>query len=151
MRWEPDRAAPAETDRSPLWRALGRGAMGRCPRCGQGHVFDGYLKLAPACEACGLAFGHLRADDAPPYFTIFLVGHLLVPGIFWVERAYMPPMWLHMALWLPFFTLASMAILRPVKGAVVAWMLRLGLTGNEQGGIAEPVPVPVERRNEPDA
>ena len=140
MRWEPDRGVPASiTNDNPhkasAWTALGRGLRCRCPVCGQGRLFRGYLTLAPACEACGTAFGHLRADDAPPYFTIFLVGHLLVPGVFWVEKAYEPPMWVHMALWLPFFTVVSMLLLRPVKGAVVAWMLRLGLTGEDQGGV----------------
>ncbi|WP_181377946.1 DUF983 domain-containing protein [Teichococcus aestuarii] len=149
-RWEPDRAASTDTvPLPPLTTMLKRGALNRCPFCGEGKVFRGYLTVVPECSHCGAELGRLRADDAPPYFTIFIVGHLFVPVVFWVEKAYEPPMWLHMALWLPLFTIASMLTLRPVKGAVVGWMLRLGLTGNEgdapvvrrRDGTAKPVVV----------
>lgn len=143
MSWDPTRGAsdtPAVPQ--PVLAGLARGARGRCPCCGEGRLFAGYLRLVPECGACGAALGRIRADDAPPYFTIFLAGHLLLPGVFWVERAWQPPMWLHMAVWLPAFTIVCMLLLRPVKGAVVAWMLRLGLTGDEQGA---PVPVAPRR------
>lgn len=61
--------------------ALHRGVKGRCPRCGKGHVFKGYLKVADSCDVCGLDFTPQRADDGPAYFTILFVGHLLVPGL----------------------------------------------------------------------
>jgi uncharacterized protein (DUF983 family) len=140
MRWEPDRAAPAlPYAPPPFFTALGRGAMNRCPVCGQGKVFRGFLKVVPECEACHAPLGRLRADDAPPYFTILLVGHILVPMVLWVEKAWQPPMWLHMALWLPLFTIACTLALRPVKGAVVGWMIRLGIGGAE-GDHPEPAP-----------
>src|SRR5687768_4747789 len=138
MRWEPDRtetAAPRFTPPS-FWAGLARGAIGRCPACGEGWLFAGYLPLAPECSVCPAPFGAIRADDAPPYFTIFLAGHLLVPGVLWVEKAYQPPIWLHMAVWLPLFAILCTLLLRPVKGAVVGWMMRLGLTGTEHGGLA---------------
>jgi uncharacterized protein (DUF983 family) len=136
MRWEPDRTAPVlpYTPPDSFWTAVGRGARNRCPVCGEGRVFDGYLKVAAACSACGAPIGELRADDAPPYFTILLTGHLLVPPVLWIEKAYMPPMWVHMALWLPLFTLACILLLRPIKGATLGWMMRLGFTGREHGG-----------------
>jgi len=136
VRWEPARvAAPLPyTPPASFWQAVGRGARNRCPVCGEGRVFRGYLAVVPECAVCHAPLGRLRADDAPPYFTIFLVGHLLVPPVLWVERAWMPPMWVHMVLWLPLFALASMVLLRPVKGAVVGWMMRLGFTGAEHGG-----------------
>jgi uncharacterized protein (DUF983 family) len=109
-----------------LWLAVRRGLQNRCPCCGEGRVFDGYLTLVKHCAACGAPLGRLRADDAPPYFTILLVGHLLVPGVLWVEFHYRPPMWLHMAVWLPLFTILCMLLLRPIKGGVVGWMCRLG-------------------------
>lgn len=142
MRWEPDRAAPTlpHTPPSGFWEAVGRGARNRCPVCGQGRVFNGYLKVVPACEVCHAPLGRLRADDAPPYFVIFLTGHLLVPPVLWIERAYMPPMWLHMVVWLPLFALACILLLRPVKGATVGWMSRLGLDSGEHGGGAPPPP-----------
>ena len=136
MRWEPDRSAPAIPYVPPtsFWQAVGRGARNRCPVCGQGRVFQGYLKVVPECEVCHAPLGRLRADDAPPYFTIFIAGHLLVPPVLWIEKAYQPAMWIHMALWLPLFTIACILLLRPVKGATVGWMTRLGFTGDEHGG-----------------
>ncbi len=133
MRWEPDRSAPALPYVPPksFWAAIGRGLRNRCPICGVGRVFQGYLKIVPACAHCGAPLGRLRADDAPPYFTIFLVGHLLVPPVLWVERAWQPPMWLHMVVWLPLFAIACMLLLRPIKGATVGLMIRLGFTGDE--------------------
>ncbi|WP_372623654.1 DUF983 domain-containing protein [Falsiroseomonas sp.] len=135
MRWEPDRSAPALTMKAPdsFWTAISRGARNRCPVCGEGHVFTGYLTVTD-CEVCGARLGRLRADDAPPYFTILLTGHLLVPPVLWIEKAYQPPMWLHMAVWLPLFALACILLLRPIKGAVVGWMVKLGFTGAEHGG-----------------
>lgn len=138
MRWEPDRSAPALAHMPPesFWTAVSRGARNRCPFCGEGRVFRGYLAVAD-CAACGAPLGRLRADDAPPYFTIFIAGHLLVPPVLWIERAYTPPMWLHMVVWLPLFAIACILLLRPIKGATLGWMVKLGLTGTEQGGTHE--------------
>jgi uncharacterized protein (DUF983 family) len=136
-RWQPDRSAAAVTaDQPGFLTAIRRGARGRCPACGEGHAFRGFLTLASACERCGTDFSSLHADDAPPYIVIFLVGHLLVPMIFLVEKAWMPPMWLHMAVWLPLFAVVSTLALRPVKGAVLGWMLRLGPVGDNTGLVA---------------
>ncbi|MCO6416049.1 DUF983 domain-containing protein [Siccirubricoccus sp. KC 17139] len=137
MRWDASRLAPtAAYAPPPLWTAVSRGLGNHCPFCAEGKVFAGYLRLVPACANCGAPLGRLRADDAPPYFVIFLVGHLLVPGVFWVERVWQPPMWVHMAVWLPLFTVLCILLLRPVKGAVVGWMSALGFVG------AEPEPEP---------
>lgn len=130
-RWEPDRAASHREPALPsLTTTLRRGLRGRCPVCGEGKLFTGFLTVAPACAHCGTPLAQLRADDLPPYIVIFLVGHLLVPIIFWVEKVWMPPMWLHMAVWLPLFAIISALALRPVKGAVLGWMLRLGPLGD---------------------
>jgi uncharacterized protein (DUF983 family) len=131
----------------PVATALWRGARGCCPACGQGALFRGFLTPVEACEACEAPLGRIRADDAPPYFTIFLAGHLLLPLAFLVERIWHPETWVHMAIWLPAFAIVCTLLLRPVKGMVVAWMMRLGMTGDEQG---PPVPMPV-RRPTPDA
>jgi len=132
--WEPDRRSP-ETPypTPPLKTALWRGARNRCPVCGEGKVFNGYLRVVDECSHCYAPLGRLRADDAPPYFTIFIVGHLLIPPVLWIERAYLPPMWLHMVVWLPLFAIVTTLLLRPVKGATVGLMLRLGF-GNETPG-----------------
>ncbi len=151
MRWEPDRSAPALPYAKPesFWIAASRGATNRCPACGKGHVFSGYLGVVRECNACGAPLGQLRADDAPPYFTIFIAGHILVPLVLMVERHWMPPMWVHMALWLPLFTIICILLLRPIKGATLGWMMRLGMTGAEHGTEAErplaPVALPVRK------
>jgi uncharacterized protein (DUF983 family) len=133
MRWEPDRSGPAlpYTPPASFGQAVARGLTNRCPSCGQGRIFAGYLKVVPACSACGAPLGRLRADDAPPYFTIFLVGHLLVPLALYVERGWQPPMWLHMVIWLPLFAAACILLLQPIKGATLGWMMKLGFTGAE--------------------
>ncbi len=134
MRWEPDRAAPALPYEPPGFRdGVTRGLRGLCPVCGQGKLFAGFLKVAERCDACSAPLGRLRADDAPPYFTILITGHVLVPGVLWIEKTYMPPMWLHMVIWLPLFALICTLLLRPIKGAVLGWMMRLGFTGEEHG------------------
>jgi uncharacterized protein (DUF983 family) len=141
MNWDPARDAPVQAAaHPPIGVALARGAMFRCPACGEGKLFNGYLRLADECSHCHTPLGRIRADDAPPYFTILIVGHVLVPGVFLVEKIWHPEMWVHMAIWLPLFALVCMAMLRPVKGMVVAWMMRLGLTGEDQG---PPIPAPV--------
>lgn len=142
-RWSPDRAAPAPVDRPDTYLGgMLRGARNRCPVCGEGKVFAGYLKVVPECSHCGARLGALRADDAPPYFTIFVAGHVLVPLMLWVEKAYMPPIWLHMVIWLPVFAIACILLLRPIKGAVVGWMLRLGFGEARDGPPAAPRPAP---------
>ena len=126
--WRPDRtqAAPAWPV-PPLLTQMWRGARGLCPACGQTHAFVGYLKVAPECSNCGAPLGDVRADDAPPYFTIFIVGHLLAPLIFFVETTYHPALGLQAAVWLPLCVVLTMGLLRPVKGATLGLMLKLGL------------------------
>jgi uncharacterized protein (DUF983 family) len=109
----------------PILGSLLRGAALKCPACGSGAMFRRYLKVADACPHCDEALHHQRADDAPPYFTIVIVGHIVVGLVLAVEMAYRPPLWLHGALWLPLTLILSLIILPPVKGALVAlqWAL----------------------------
>ena len=133
-RWRPDRdaAAPAWPV-PPLATALGRGVRMRCPACGQTPLFIGYLTVTPVCANCGAPLGLARADDAPPYFTIAIVGHVIVGAMWAVERAYAPPLWLHAAIWIPLTLVLTLALLRPIKGATVGLMLTLGMlkTGSD--------------------
>jgi uncharacterized protein (DUF983 family) len=99
--------------------AMRRGALCQCPACGNASAFDGYLRVVPVCASCGTKLDEFRADDAPPYFTIFLVGHIVVPLMLLLERAYAPPTWVHMALWLPLIAALSLALLRAIKGATL--------------------------------
>ena len=128
VRWVPDRS-PAQ----PAWPvpslalALRRGFAGSCPACGRSHLFNGYLRVVTACANCAAPLGLARADDAPPYFTILIVGHLIVPAMLVWERASAPPIWLQTAVWVPLTLALTLALLRPIKGATVGLMLKLGL------------------------
>ena len=101
--------------------AMLRSLRGRCPRCGIGRMFRAYLKVADHCPACGEALHHHRADDAPAYFVILIVGHIVVPLVLIVEVLYAPPYWLHAALWLPLTIALAVGLLAPIKGAIVGW------------------------------
>jgi len=125
----------------PVFQSMLRGALCRCPACGHGALFDGYLTVRPECPACGEALHHHRADDAPPYFTILIVGHIIVSLVLTVEIAFRPPIWVHMSLWVPLTILSSLALLRPIKGAVVGLQWALYMHGFDPN--AEPdMPVP---------
>jgi uncharacterized protein (DUF983 family) len=98
-----------------------------CPSCGKTKLFAGYLKVTPVCSNCHAPLGLARADDAPPYFTIVIVGHIVISGMWSVERAYQPPLWVHAAIWLPLTVALTLLLLRPIKGATVGLMLSLGM------------------------
>lgn len=133
IRWQPDRSAkPVPWPVPPMPVALARGARCVCPACGKGKLFQGYLRVMPECAACGAPLGLARADDAPPYFTIFVLGHIMVPLMFWVERSYDPPMWLEAAIGLPLAASLALLLLRPIKGATVGLMLKLGMLKSDQ-------------------
>ncbi|ORE96615.1 DUF983 domain-containing protein [Acuticoccus yangtzensis] len=102
-----------------LWRAMGRGLLCRCPACGKGSLFAGFLTVADTCSACGEALHHHRADDAPPYITMMIVGHVVVAVMLVYEIAMTPPLWLHAAIFLPLTVVMSLCLMRPVKGALV--------------------------------
>ena len=115
-------------DTSKWSTALARGWCRKCPRCGQGRMFQGYLSIAEQCSACALPFEPLRADDAPAYFTIFAVGHIVVPLVLVVERwGHEPPLWFHALLWLPLSVILALYLLPHIKGAVIAllWTHRI--------------------------
>jgi uncharacterized protein (DUF983 family) len=126
-------------DRSIL-QSLLRGARLTCPACGAGAMFKRYLKVSDHCPACAEALHHHRADDAPPYFTIIIVGHIVVGLVLAVEMAYRPPLWLHAALWLPLTVLLALAILPPIKGALVGLQWALLMHGFDPEGEDETVP-----------
>lgn len=111
----------------PMATAIGRGLNGRCPACGKSHLFNGFLKVRDACQSCGAPLGLARADDAPPYLTILLVAHLVVPAMFFVDRTYAPETWLMTAIFVPMAAIMSLALLRPIKGGVVGVMMKLNL------------------------
>jgi uncharacterized protein (DUF983 family) len=101
--------------------ALRRGFRGRCPNCGEGRLFRAFLKVADSCPHCREELHHQRADDAPAYFVILIVGHLVVPLALAVETHVTPPYWVHAALWLPLTLALAIGLLQPIKGAIVGW------------------------------
>ena len=99
--------------------AVKRGLKRCCPRCGASGMFTGYLKVGNRCPSCGLDFEAIRSDDVAPYFTILIVGHIVVPLLLAIEQWYAPPAWLEMAIGLPATLLLTLALLPFIKGAVM--------------------------------
>ncbi len=118
----------------PLFSALKRGLTGRCPRCGQGKMFRAYLKVNDECPVCGEELHHQRADDAPPYFTIVIVGHIVLSLALVSEFVNDDiPMWLQMIVW-PLLAIAlTLWFLPMIKGALVAYQWALRMHGFEGG------------------
>jgi len=96
------------------------GIRARCPRCGDGALFDGYIKLAPACRACGLDYEFIDAGDGPAVFVILLIGFVVVGLALVTEVAFRPPIWAHMAMWIPLTLVLALGILRPLKAIMIA-------------------------------
>jgi uncharacterized protein (DUF983 family) len=113
-------SVPKPADRN-LGTGLLRGLACRCPQCGKGRLFRAFLKVADRCPACGEEFHHQQADDAPAYFVILVVGHIVVPLALSVEFTFAPPYWVHSALWLPLTLGLALGLLQPFKGAIVTW------------------------------
>jgi uncharacterized protein (DUF983 family) len=131
-RWQPDRtAAPNAWPHPPMATAIGRGLQSRCPGCGKTHLFNGFLTVTPECKNCGAPLGLAKADDAPPYFTILVVGHFIVPLMFIVDRVSEPPVWLMSAIFLPLTAALCIGLLRPIKGGTVGLMLNLNMLKND--------------------
>jgi len=106
-----------------------RGFVGRCPRCGHHGLRAGFLRVREACAGCGLELAAFRADDAPPYFTILVVGHLVIPGVLLVERLWAPDLWLQTAFWVPTTLALTLALLPRIKGAVIGMHYAAGIRG----------------------
>jgi len=107
-------------------RALGRGIRGRCPKCGEGRLLHRYLKVIPSCSNCGEAFAHFNADDMPPWLTILIVGHLLFPEVWYVQRNYNLPTWAEQVLWVSLALILTLTLLPRCKGFVLAllWVIQ---------------------------
>ena len=124
--------------------ALWRGFRCRCPACGLGSIFHAFLKVDDACPSCHATLAHQRADDAPPYFVMVIVGHVVVGLMLPVEIVFRPPLWLHAALWIPLTLGLALTLLPRVKGAIVGlqWALRMHGFGRPAGyGVDTPTPI----------
>ncbi len=100
------------------------GMKGRCPRCGQGRLFNGYLTPAGGCGNCGLDYAFADSGDGPAVFVILIIGFVVVGLALWMEVTYSPPMWLHLVLWIPLTMILSLALLRWIKGIMIALQYR---------------------------
>ncbi len=96
------------------------GLKGRCPRCGTGRMFSGYLAVSDSCDTCDLDYGFVDSADGPAVFAMMIVGFVVVGAALWVELAIRPAIWIHMALWIPLTLVLSLALLRPLKGILIA-------------------------------
>ena len=128
VRWQPDRSSPKPPWPVPsLGSALVRGFTGRCPACGQGRLFCGFLRVSPECGRCHVPLGLAPADDAPPYFTILIVGHIVLPAMLITQKLSDPPIWLLSTIFVPLTVILAIGLIRPVKGATVGLMVAFNM------------------------
>ena len=92
----------------------------RCPNCGEGHLFEGFLKVADRCEACGYDLRAADSGDGPAVFIILIVGVIVGFGALITEVVAHPPVWLHLLVWLPLTAVLVLALLRPFMGVMLA-------------------------------
>ena len=129
--FEPAEAAAQRAPRSS-WQAMGRGLRGRCPACGEGRILRGYLGVNEVCPACKEELHHHRADDFPPYITIFVVGHILGALMLAVDDIWPDlPIVFHYVTWPVLCILLSLWLLPVFKGALIAYQWALRMHGFE--------------------
>ncbi len=100
--------------------ALLAGITCRCPRCGAGPLFRGFLTDAERCEVCELDFAAVDSGDGPAVFVILVAGFLVTMGALIVEVSYQPPYWVHFVLWFPAILVGGLGLLRPFKATLIA-------------------------------
>ncbi len=109
-----------EREFHPPVPAIVTGFRCRCPRCGQGKLFRGFLELAPSCDVCKLDYGFADAGDGPAVFVILVAGFLVTGGALITEILYQPPYWLQAVIWLPLTLVVPLLMLRPAKALLIA-------------------------------
>jgi uncharacterized protein (DUF983 family) len=112
--------AVSERSSYPPVSPLVAGLTCRCPRCGKGRLFGGFLTLRPRCEVCGLDYSFTDSGDGPAVFIIFFAGFVVVGSALLVEALYQPPFWVHALLWGPLILITTLGPLRPMKGLMIA-------------------------------
>lgn len=111
------------------------GLSGRCPRCGAGHLFKGFLAIAPRCEACDLDFAFADSGDGPAIFVMLIAGAIVLGIALWIEMMWEPSLWVHLAASIPVALIVCLGMLRPLKGLLVALQYR---NKAEEGRLADP-------------
>lgn len=117
---------PAKFQQRSIWAGIRRGLVGKCPHCGDGRLFTAYLKVAPFCPSCGHAVGEYHADDGPAYFTILIVGHLVVGPMLFLDFVRTWPVAWVWAILIPSIIALSLLLLPRVKGAFVGVQWAVG-------------------------
>jgi uncharacterized protein (DUF983 family) len=92
----------------------------RCPHCGEGALFSGFLTVRPSCQSCGTSFDFADAGDGPAVFIMLIVGFIVVAGALWMEFTFDPPYWLHALVWIPVTAILCLSVLRPMKATMIA-------------------------------
>jgi uncharacterized protein (DUF983 family) len=103
-----------------LLQSVSRGLACKCPRCGRGKLFSGFLALRRRCDVCGLDYAFIDTGDGPAVFIIMLAGAIVVGCALVVEVKYRPPFWLHAVLWLPLILATTLLPLRSMKALLIA-------------------------------
>ena len=96
------------------------GAAGRCPNCGEGRLFEGFLRVSPTCEACGFDLAKADSGDGPAVFVILIAGFVIAFAALITEATLRPPIWVHLVLWMPATLILCLILLRPMKGLMLA-------------------------------
>ena len=95
------------------------GLKGRCPRCGEGRLFDGFFTVGKSCTNCGLDYSYADAGDGPAVFVILIIGFIVVGLALWTEVNLNPPLWVHLVIWLPLTVILALTALRLIKGVLL--------------------------------
>ncbi|WP_099866172.1 DUF983 domain-containing protein [Pararhizobium haloflavum] len=135
MHYGPAPATTLSPDRAQrrLLPAILNGLKGRCPNCAEGRLFRAFLKPVDSCSSCHEELHHQRADDLPPYLSIFIVGHIVVGGYMFGERLVDLNSWQHLGIWVPITLAMTFAMMQPIKGGVIGlqWAARMHGFGGE--------------------
>jgi uncharacterized protein (DUF983 family) len=110
----------------------------RCPRCGEGKLFKGFLTVAPSCDKCGLDYAFADAGDGPAVFITLIGGGIVVALALFTEVKYQPPYWVHAVLWIPLTLLLTIGLLRPLNGWLVAQQFKHKAREGRLHDIADP-------------
>ena len=136
-------ASTTDTDlnkpRSPnrFWLGMRRGLAGKCPNCGEGRLYLGYLKVLSPCTVCGNDNLQYPSDDAAPYFTILLIGHLVVAPFLFLSFVHTAPLWIVIGTTIPAILVITLVALPYIKGAVIGAMWSMDFTRKSTVFVAE--------------
>ena len=147
IRWVANRATPDTAwNRPGTFIAMRRGFLGNCPSCGRSKLFQGWLRQSDECPNCHAPLGRIRADDAPPYFVIFIVAHLVIAAQLALDSTLALSAMAEAAIFLPITLALALLLLRPIKGATIGLMLQLGMASPplaaDPKAILDPLPAP---------